>query len=570
MKHRWNTFSKMVLLIVLLLMPIGLIYSYTNHTSVKVIEQELLEKSLKRLSFLTSQMDNIVDQLTISSIIVSRDASINAPGALGSSSDAFKQLELQEEIVQKLNLLSASSRWDNRLIIYLPKAKQVLSNDYKTVYNDEYVKNLSTRFWQYHPDPTGGNAYFTKAVMSPLLVNKGLLEAESVVEVQFTESNLVRVLKDYQYDGRSNPFFYKPLFEPIMDKTGDSSVTQQIIAILNREPLDEDGHRIVEINHEQYMVYYVRSKSLGWHVVDYLPLKEVLAPITKSRNWFYATIVLMLLISLLATVFLYRQVQLPIQLLLRGVMKLQTGSFSHRINYHPRNEFDYLFNRFNEMAEEIQRLLENVYVENIRFRDAKLKHLQSQINPHFLSNCMFFIKNMIAIDDKQAATSMVLNLSEYFRYITMLEHTLTTLREELKLIENYLTIQNLRMERFHYEIDIPEEMLDLQIPRLMVQPIIENTIIHGIEKKEQYGIIIISGEWSEGVCRIHIDDNGVGLSDQQLIELEQKMSSPHDQEAGCGLWNVHQRLAYQFDQQSGLMFSHSTLGGLRVAIQWNV
>jgi two-component system sensor histidine kinase YesM len=558
----------MVLLIVCLLLPIVVIYSYTNHVSVNVVEKELREKNLNRLSFFTTQMDNIIDQLSILSIIVSRDPSIIELGNPLAQGDPFNQLKAQEILIQKLSLLSATSSWRNRLTIYLPKIKQVLSNDYYSVYDDSYLQQ-STAYWDFHMSRSG-ESYFSKVVWSPLLVNRKLTDAEAVVEVGFSESNMIRLLNDYAQDGNGNSFYYKPGFKPITDNAESSGITEDIIAHLNLEPQDQTGHRIVGIGNEQYMVNYVRSKSLGWYVVDYLPLRQVLAPITESRNLFYLSISLMLLISILAAVFLYRQVQLPIQQLLLGVQKIKKGAFSHRLNYRPRNEFDYLFTRFNEMAEEIQRLLEKVYMENIRFRDAKLKHLQSQINPHFLSNCMFFIHNMISVDDKQAATTMVLNLSQYFRYITMLEHTLTTLREELKLIENYLTIQNLRIERFHYEIDLPDGLLDQQIPRLMIQPIIENTIVHGIEKSKSYGIINVTGEqWADGY-RIMIDDNGVGLSEQQLIELQQKVSNPLDQETGCGLWNVHQRLTYQFGQQSGLTFSLSPLGGLRVTIQWSV
>jgi two-component system sensor histidine kinase YesM len=569
MLRRWNTFSKMVLLIVCLLLPIVVIYSYTNHVSVSVVEKELREKNLNRLSFFTTQMDNIIDQLSILSIIVSRDPSIIELGNPLAKGDPFNQLKAQEILTQKLSLLSATSSWSNRLTIYLPKVKQVLSNDYYSVYDDSYLQEQSTAYWDFHMSHNG-ESFFSKVVWSPLLVNKRLTDAEAVVEVRFSESNMIRLLNDYAQDGNGNSFYYKPGYKPIMDNAEGAGVTGDIIARLNLEPQDQTGHRIVEIGNEQYMVNYVRSKSLGWYVVDYLPLRQVLEPITESRNLFYLSISLMLLISILAAVFMYRQVLLPIQLLLRGVQKIQTGEFSHRLNYRPRNEFDYLFTRFNEMAEEIQRLLEKVYMENIRFRDAKLKHLQSQINPHFLSNCMFFIHNMISVDNKHAATTMVLNLSQYFRYITMLEHTLTTLREELKLIENYLTIQNLRIERFHYEIDLPDGLLDQQIPRLMIQPIIENTIVHGIEKSKSYGIINVTGEQVADGFRIIIDDNGVGLSDQQLTELQHKVSNPLDQETGCGLWNVHQRLTYQFGQQSGLTFSHSPLGGLRVVIQWIV
>jgi two-component system sensor histidine kinase YesM len=119
-------------------------------------------------------------------------------------------------------------------------------------------------------------------------------------------------------------------------------------------------------------------------------------------------------------------------------------------------------------------------------------------------------------------------------------------------------------------MDIPESMRQLQIPRLTLQPIVENIIIHGIEKSNQYGIISITGEQQGEECQIIIDDNGNGLNDEQLASLQAKVSLPLDQEAGCGLWNVHQRLNYQFNENAGLLFSPSPLGGLRVTITWKI
>lgn len=570
MHQRWNTFSKMILLIMLLILPIVIIYSYTNHTSVSVIRQELQDKNLNRLSFFTSQIDNIVEQLSILSIIVSKDPSVKKLGETDSTPDSYAQLQAQEDLIQKLGLLSVTSSWKNSLIIYLPRTKQSISNDYFSTYSDEYLRSHTAKTWTYHPTPNDQNeGYFSKVLWSPLLVNKSLLEADAVVEVRFFESNMLRMLGDYKNDGQNvNAFFYKQGVQTTVGDIANSDITKQISSVMDKQTLSKSGYQTIVIGKEQYLVSYVQSKSLGWYTVDYLPLKQVLAPITKSRNLFYGAIALILLIGVLATIVLYRQVQRPIKILLRGVQKIQTGSYSHRLNFRPRNEFDFLFTKFNEMTDEIQRLLEKVYVENIRFREVKLKHLQSQINPHFLSNSLFFVKNMIAVDDKEAATTMILNLGEYFRYITKLEHTLTTLQEEIHLIENYLTIQNLRIQRFHYEIDIPEWMSNLQIPRLMIQPIVENTIIHGVEKNENYGIIHIAGEQSDGQYRIIIDDNGGGITEELLRDLTLKVSQPLDQEEGCGLWNVHQRLFYQYDQYAGLKFESSPLGGLRVIVHW--
>jgi two-component system sensor histidine kinase YesM len=570
MLKRWNTFSKMVVLIVLLILSVVIIYSYTNHVSVSVIRKELQDKNLNRLSFFTSQIDNIVEQLSILSIIVSNDPSVKKLGESDTLLNTFEQLQAQEDVVQKLGLLSVTSNWKNSLIIYLPRIKQSISNDYFSTYDDNYLRKLTNKAWVYHPIPNDqSDGYFSKVLWSPLLVNKSLVEADAVVEVRFSESNMIRMLSDYKNDGQNgNSFFYKLGYPTILDDVKNKQISDQISSIMDKQKLRKAGYQTLVFGKEQYLVSYVESKSLGWYAVDYLPLKQVLTPITKSRNLFYGAIALILLFGLMASVLLYGQVQKPIRLLLKGVQKIQTGSYSHRLHFRPRNEFDFLFIKFNEMTEEIQRLLEKVYQENIRFREVKLKHLQSQINPHFLSNSLFFVKNMIAIDDKQAATTMILNLAEYFRYITKLEHTLTTLQEEIKLIESYLTIQNLRIQRFHYEVDIPDSMSNLQIPRLMIQPIVENTILHGIEKYEIYGIIRITGEESEEEYRIIIDDNGGGITDELLRELELKVSKPLDQEEGCGLWNVHQRLYYQYDQHSGLKFEFSPLAGLRVIVHW--
>ncbi|MFC5702421.1 sensor histidine kinase [Cohnella faecalis] len=569
MLNGWNTFSKTVLLIIIVLLPIGLIFGYTNQISVQVIKKELQEKALKRLSFFGAQLDNTVNQLSVMSIVLGRDPGVGTMGSAGSGPGAYERLQKQEDFIRKMSVLSATSSWPNRLTIYYPAIKQAISSDYYGIYDEAYLARMSRQpsgSWVYLDD----RKEFAKLLWSPLLVKRSIKDAETIVEVRFSEVNLVSMLRDYSADEIGNTFFYKKGFEPIYDHDlgAQSTPLGLIAASLDKEPPDEPGYRVVRVGNDSYMVNIVYSESLGWYAVNYSPLKQVLEPITTSRNLFYASLLLMLLIGLLAAVFLFRQVQLPITMLLRGIKKIQTGEYAFRIRYKPRNEFDYLFLKFNQMSEEIQRLVETVHAENIRFRDAQLKHLQAQINPHFLSNSMFFIKNMIAVDDKEAATRMILNLASYYRYVTKLEHTMTTLREELELIDNYLVIQNLRLERFHYEIEVPESMYRLRVPRLFIQPVIENTMIHTVEKSGRYGIIEMSGRQKGGECLIIVDDNGADISDETIRKLRTKVERPVEEGEGFGLWNVHQRLRYQFGTEAGLQFSRSPLGGLRVAIYW--
>ncbi|WP_248929354.1 sensor histidine kinase [Paenibacillus hamazuiensis] len=568
MHYRWTTYKKIILLVLLLLVPTVILYSYSHVTSVNVIENEIQEASLNRIFTLSSQMDNIVEQLSILSIVVSKDPAIKQLNKSGrEKTDPLKQLELQESLVRSLDLLSATSRWINGITIYLPGLKQAYSNDYSGVYNPEYLQRNVTTDWRYNRMEQG-DSYFSKFVPSPLTSYKNPLEAESLIEVRFSKQNIVNMLSEFKSENKGEPFLYKAGSEPIASGEADMERIRQITSYLDGKQPDNSGHLMLTLDGEQFIVNYLKNKSLQWYLVDYMPLEQTLKPIFHTRNMFYFAMCFMLGLSAVVAFFLYKQVQVPIRMLMHGVQGIQRGTYSYRLQYHPKNEFEFLFYRFNEMAAEIQRLIETVYKENIRFREAKLKQLQSQINPHFLYNCLFFVKNMIAIDDKSSATAMVLNLAQYYRFITKLESTMTSLGDEMKLVRSYLDIQNLRMERFHYEIDIPDSMLETPIPRLLIQPIVENAIIHGIGNIEGYGIISIEGKETDSDYKIMIDDNGNGLSEEKAAELLDRISRPLDGESGCGLWNVHQRLQLQFNKQEGLQFAASPLGGLRVIVSW--
>lgn len=220
------------------------------------------------------------------------------------------------------------------------------------------------------------------------------------------------------------------------------------------------------------------------------------------------------------------------------------------------------------MSRQIQDLIENVLNEKIRSREATLKQLQAQINPHFLYNCLGYIINMAQMKEQEAVVSMAYNLSAYYRYTTRTERQTAALDEEIKLLINYLDIQKLRNGRIDYTIDIPAEMLKQRIPPLMLQPIVENAVIHGIGKSYTSGEIRITGEMSDGLCKIYIDDDGPELEPSVLEALNAKMSEPLKEEMGCGLWNTNQRIIHQFGDKSYLCFKKSPLGGFQTEIVW--
>jgi two-component system sensor histidine kinase YesM len=177
---------------------------------------------------------------------------------------------------------------------------------------------------------------------------------------------------------------------------------------------------------------------------------------------------------------------------------------------------------------------------------------------------------MANLGDKEAVVAMALNLGEYYRYTTRLEKPTAPLEEEVKLVDNYLTIQMLRLQRLTFEIEVPDSMMQLEIPRLLLQPIVENAVIHGVEDQLDFAMIHISGEIEGSRCRIRIDNNGQGMDVGIIDKLKQQVEEPLNERGGFGLWNIHQRLVTRYGKHAGLTFSESPSGGLRVELFWEI
>lgn len=566
-------FSKVIVLIVLLLTPVLFLYIYTNKVSVDVVRDEIQSSSLSRLSFFLQQFDTTVEQLAMFPGILSSDPYLRE--FVDHRSDKpkpYDKLREQTRLMQKLSLQSVSSAWTNDLTLYLPKDRMVISSNLFKEYDPEDVgKFAPLADWTYdatvRSDARTPGARFTRQIVDPVGAVKPS-EIDSMIQVSFPAANISSMLDQVKLGSKGDPFLYRSGLPPIGGSTMNAESVQALLPILDPQQMKESGRLVTTLAGRQVAVYYVKSKQLGWYLVDYVPVDSILAPIRKTNALFYTTLGMLLAMSLLAAYLLYRNVQKPIGKLLHGVQLLKKGDLSARIRFRPDNEFDFLFERFNEMAEQIQDLVQRVYAEKIRLHEATLKQLQAQINPHFLYNSLFFIINTAMLQDTKSVVAMAQNLAEYYRYTTRMEERTAPLREELKLVGNYLTIHNLRLQRLHYEIDVPEAMLELPLPRLLLQPIVENAIVHGIENKPGDGIIRITGCLYQDTCEIVVDDNGIGLTDEAFASLERQLSLPIETASGFGVWNVHQRLHYVFGEGAGLRLSRSPLGGLRVTLMW--
>lgn len=565
---RLSVFRKTVLMLILLLVPIWILYSLSNRTSTEVVRRQIESSNLSQLMFLMDQMDTNIEQLSMFPILLSYDPNIrefldHRPPKL------YDALNAEYRIIEKLGLQSVSNGWRNDLSLILPQEGRAIHSNAFVQDTDEDLRGAIFKRWTYAAGNRGTDRYFVREIGEPYSAERKP-EAGAVFRVRFHTHNLTDMLDVYKIGKNNDPFLYFPGEQPVLNSTASPETVRELIEQLPLPSADgtDYGQQLIRLNNELHLVSYVKSKQLDWYLIDYTPYQSVIAPITKQRNFFYAILGLLLLVAVVATFILYRNLQRPLVQLIAGVQRIKRGDYSARVKVKAKNEFDYLGFQFNEMAERIQLLIEDVYAERLRSREATLKQLQSQINPHFLYNSLFFIANAAMLNDRDAVVKMAQSLASFCRYSTRVENQFVTLREELEFVRNYLTIQNLRMDRLSFEIDVPNSMLELTVPRLILQPIVENAIVHGLEPSPDGGMITITGKQDDRFHWIFVEDDGVGMTPAQLRKLTAELELPLAEEIGTGTWNVHQRLKYQFGGGSGLSFEPLPHGGLRTTIRW--
>ncbi|MCM3783066.1 sensor histidine kinase [Neobacillus mesonae] len=569
---RYSLFTKIVLLIIIMLIPVVFLYSYSNKMATDVVVSELNKSSSNQLAFFQSQVNTSIEELSSWTNLLIHDPDIESFKDIYLDSE-YLNLDLINQVKRvqnKLSIQESSSNWRSSLTLYSPSMDRMITEGNARRYDEEELRQAIKPGWQVsRVSRANSDQYiFSWYTVSPYSAKDPVTDANSIVKIEFDSTNIQDMLDKFKSNGRRDPFYYKPDTGVIYNRTQEIEQSSKLLTQLTFSEMNDVDYRTVEMDGHIYSVHTVLSPATGWYLVDYIPLSDVLAPIKESNHLFYGAVGSLLLMSFLAVYLLYDQVQIPVKGLIRGFQRLKMGDYSVRVVPKGRNEFSFLSERFNSMVEQIQELFEHVYLEQIQVKEARLKQLQSQINPHFFYNCFSFITSMAKLGKMEAVIAMSHNLSRYYRYTTRQEKELVSLKEELEFVVAYLKIQNMRMSRLEYVIEIPEEMLELSIPPLVIQPLIENAVIHGIERSANSGFIRVAGSQSDGLLRIEVEDDGIGISAEKLGALREQLKKPMDEHCGCGLWNVNQRMQLKYGESGHILVEPSLMGGFKASILW--
>ena len=303
-----------------------------------------------------------------------------------------------------------------------------------------------------------------------------------------------------------------------------------------------------------------RSEKTGWTVVDCTNVKELLSKSRQAQSVYVLTAIILVIVALLFSRFMARSITLPIQKLRDSMKKVQEGDFSvSDVVVDSKNEIGSLTKSFDVMTHRIHELMEQNVHEQEEKRKSELKALQSQINPHFLYNTLDSIIWMAEGKKNEEVVLMTASLARLLRQSISNEDEVVPIANEVEYARGYLTIQKMRYkDKLEFQIEVDSSILYIPLIKLVLQPIIENSIYHGLKYKESKGLLIVKGFMKDGNAVLQVIDDGVGMDEETLAHIYDKHKVNYHSN-GVGVYNVQKRLKLYYGEDYGITYT-SELG----------
>ncbi|WP_446685703.1 sensor histidine kinase [Paenibacillus alginolyticus] len=348
-------------------------------------------------------------------------------------------------------------------------------------------------------------------------------------------------------------------------------------------------NEIIVDDQTDHLLVAAKAKMSDWTVLGLTPKEDINAEVVRTREYLYLVIIALVILSTVLASIISRNIASPLKLLIREMKQVEMGNFKGSVTVKSFEEINSLVSSFNRMVNRMDELIERITLASMSEKNAELQALQSQVNPHFLYNTLDMIYWMLDERENDRLGKVILALSHMFRYSSdWQEASKTTLQQELDQMRHYITIIESRLEgRVSTDIQIDPDYLDVILPKMTLQPIIENAVKYGLEPSREPGNLRVFTEVHEQELHIIVKDNGVGIPESTLEEMqellradttevsgrvasmkmEQSIALSSIQAAspsvktrrGIGLTNVHRRITLMFGDAYGLRI-HSNQG----------
>ncbi|UPK41393.1 histidine kinase [Paenibacillus pabuli] len=561
-----SIFARLIMTYLVFVIPLILLGVYLYHWSYDTASQEISLSTERRLDQFAMELSREIEWMELQQFDIAEDRKLNRLAILWNMMDQVERRETLNYLSERLAAFKNSSAYIKNVYVHIPEVNKSVSavqgiDDFD---QDSFNYFSSSRAGKGNRFTVKGDNLNLSAVR---LTGKGGESPLFVVQVELDTAEFRNELSQLNLYPESATFL-------IEDQTGQAiSDEQQRDMILSSHRklgfANLDDSFQVNVEGIMYHVNQLHISTLGLSVATYLPEEIVTKPLSRFVQWAWIFAVTSFIAIAAYLYSSYKLIHMPLLLLVKRFKKMEGGVLDIPIIHHRKDEFGFLYSRFNHMIENLRQLIDRDFKMTMMMQRAELRQLQSQINPHFLYNSFFILNSLARTGDTERIEQFTNMLGEYFRFITRNGKDHVPLKEEVEHSRIYTEIQQLRFSR-RIKVDfgqVPPEMEQIQVPRLIIQPIIENAYEHSLEKNTSMGLLRVHFCMKDSYFEFVVEDNGNDLRTDEIELLQERLHNETNTDEMTGLMNIHRRLRLTYGKESGLSLSRSELQGLRVAVR---
>jgi len=548
---KWNTLRNQILFIFLLVMLIVLlIVSLLTLRQVSTLLKNNAEKQFQQVAIeANGRLDTLYQQINISSKLVITDEEVQQ--LLTNVYDGIKlTFGERQQLVGHVNRIMGNTEGIFSLQLYssnqervLPLGEGLLANRINPKWIDEANKAKGQMVW-IGDDPYDKNNFLA-------------IRRVSLMERQYQNGGYLLISIDRNHFNFANELYANDQYSILIDQD-EKPIIQNYSGDLSH--IIENNGRIVQLNERDYMVIKQTSRLTGWTVFILTPVSELTEGMTGIRTGIILSGVVGVLIFTVFSFFLSTMITRPILQLTKTMQHASEGSLSLNPSVPSVNEINKLNRTYNQLVKETNHLIRMVYQKEILRSQSELKALQAQINPHFLFNTLDALHWSLEEKGEEELSELVLAMSNLFRYTITKEtdEDWVFLKDEIQHIGNYMEIMKMRFgNRLHWQSSVPSEYELVRIPKLIIQPLVENAILHGAGNKVGDCHIAVTVKPIKREEKQHIiisvQDDGIGMDQERLKWVIQSLKTGGTSSSsgrGIALSNVYKRLQLYYKETS--------------------
>ncbi|WP_123043036.1 sensor histidine kinase [Cohnella candidum] len=551
----------MLMVTATIILVVGAIVIVTYNVSIDLQMKDAKANDAAKVRFIGDNIDETV--ITINRLMdsLTQDTEVQALLNIPESPTLSEIRQLEDLFLSKAVFSS-----DMFNAIYLFNTRDLL---FRLTLGSSAPDKQTLNYNKYRYDTIGRTTW--RIDNGTVYVEKSLRQRESLRTIGYVSIEINKEYLRNRLQSEGNRFTY------VYDENGGMLVGSREDPALNTEDLfalakqEQNGEpHVVKIPPYHDMLLTTRLSEYGkWRVVSVVPVKELARGPELIGLWISIIGILGALSGFVVFWYASRRLTAPLHDLRKLMDLADVDNFQHQANIHRRDEFGRLGRSFNHMMRKINFLISEVYQKEIAQKESEYKALKAQINPHFLYNTLDTIRWLAMYGETQKIEKVAVSLSQILR-ASLNSKDMVPIRTEMESIDAYLAIQKNRFEhRITVAVHFDERIMDLLIPRFVLQPLVENSFIHGLEPKLGKGSLLIQGSLGTNGVTIRIIDDGVGMDEQRARELLEERKPAGIVSAtgtGSGVNNVHERIRTLFGEAYGLSIVSSPDSGTIVEV----